>query len=90
MAERQVLALKVEGSIPSTPANIMSLNTLKQVAEAVDTALLEKQACREILDYSIEIIPDDRTINIYEILNRPVKKIKATIKLGPHETNNSR
>lgn len=63
---------------------------MRKVAEAVDTALLEKQATKEILSYSIDVIPDDRRIDVYETLNKPLKNINFTIRLNPDETDNSR
>ena len=90
MVRHQTLDLGILGSSPSTPANIMCFDILKKVAEAVETALLEEQACREITSYSLDVIPDDRRIVVVKMLNRPIKNIKATIILGSDATNHSR
>ena len=57
------------------------MEELKAVAEAIDTAMLNGVALKEIGDYSINIIPDDRKIIIYYTKIVAISKIEVKFTL---------
>lgn len=60
----------------------MEVNLLK-LAEAFDTALLERRALKEINDYAIEVVPDDSRIEIMLVPVKSVHHIKSRVVLRP-------
>ncbi len=61
----------------------MDINKLRKVAEKMEDLLLEEQARREIVSYSIDIIPDDNKIEITEVMMSPIKEIEVKYELRP-------
>lgn len=59
----------------------MDIEKLKSIAEAIQTALLEKTAISDIHDFDINIIPDDDRIEVVMIKSVPVKSIKVMLKV---------
>ena len=60
----------------------MQYKKLKETAEILETSLLERQACKDISGFSIEAIPDDGVIKVSIQENKPIDKIKITLKIG--------
>jgi len=60
----------------------MTYETLKKIAEALDTVALEALANKEINNYSIEIIPDDKEINMVMMKAKPIKSLKVNLKIA--------
>jgi len=61
---------------------MMTYETLKKIAEALDTVALEALANKEINNYSIEIIPDDKEINMVMMKAKPIKSLKVNLKIA--------
>lgn len=57
----------------------MNIDLLRYAAEALDTALLEKEALKEVGDHRIEMVPDDDRIDVYYSCLRPLTSIKCSI-----------
>jgi len=60
----------------------MTYETLKKIAEALDNVALEALANKEINNYSIEIIPDDKEINMVMMKAKPIKSLKVNLKIA--------
>jgi len=58
------------------------MNALKEVAEAIDIALLNGIALGTIQDYSVEIVHDDYAINVKYVKVAPCDHIKFTLQVG--------
>jgi hypothetical protein len=60
----------------------MDIHELKSIAESLETALLERLANREIINYAAQITTDGE-INVWYFLNRPIEHIKIDLKIAP-------
>jgi len=59
----------------------MDIHELKDIAESLETALLERIANKEITNYEIQMTMDDE-IDVYYLLNRPIEHIKIDLKIA--------
>lgn len=60
----------------------MTYETLKALAEHIETGLLERVACGEVGDCHVEIVPDDMKIEAVFNVIRPVKNIVCSVKVA--------
>jgi len=60
----------------------MTYETLKALAEHVETGLLERQACGEVGDCHVEVVPDDMKIEAFYTVIRPVRNIVCSVKVA--------
>lgn len=54
---------------------------IKKLAEAIDTALLNKVAIGDISNYAIDIVPDNNKIEIVMMKRVPIKNLKIDLKI---------
>jgi len=59
----------------------MDIHELKNIAESLETALLERLANKEIINYAAQITTDGE-IDIWYLLNRPIEHIKIDLKIA--------
>ena len=59
----------------------MDIKKFESIAESIQIALLEKVAISNILDFDMEIIPDDNKIEIWIVKSVPIKSIKIMLKV---------
>lgn len=63
----------------------MDFPDLKLIAEAMQTALLERQATGDISNFEIDVIPDDHKIDICIMKKVSVEHVACSLKIYKRE-----
>ena len=59
----------------------MDIERLKRIAEDIQTALLERVAISDLVDFDVCVIPDDNKIDVIMLKNEPLREIKVSLNI---------